>query len=196
MVSASDPSSGGNLPAASGGVRKPRPDALLLSFSEYKPVEHAVWEAGQPTPYLHLAQAFQVRCGVRWVLMQRHDHIGWQTDGLPFCTRIQLAPSLYWYTVHALLFLVYFVAPAILCTMLVQSPCFLLATRRKAMWCLVVAGDGGHEEAPHHQRRPHQYVPLCAGPVPRYVLTGSLCQWRPMSACYQPTLLLLLCLHR
>jgi hypothetical protein len=40
---------------------KPRPDALLLSFSEYKPVEHAYWEAGQPTPYLHLAQAFQVR---------------------------------------------------------------------------------------------------------------------------------------
>ena len=71
VVSAADPGSGGKPQAAGGGTRKPRPDALLLSFSEYKPVEHAVWEAGQPTPYLHLAQAFQVRCGVCYGLSNR-----------------------------------------------------------------------------------------------------------------------------
>ena len=39
----------------------PSADALLLPFTEYKPVEHACWEAGKATPYLHLARAFQVR---------------------------------------------------------------------------------------------------------------------------------------
>ena len=61
VVSAAD-GGGGDKPQGGGAaLRKPRPDALLLSFSDYKPVEHAVWEAGQLTPYLHLAQAFQVR---------------------------------------------------------------------------------------------------------------------------------------
>ncbi len=71
VVSAADPSSG-KPQAAGGGIRKPRPDALLLSFSEYKPVVDAVWEAGQPTPYLHLAQAFQARCGVRFAFKHRN----------------------------------------------------------------------------------------------------------------------------
>ena len=61
VVSAAD--AGGPVDGSTQGAApraKPRPDALLLSFSEYKPVEHACWVAGQQTPYLHLAQAFQV----------------------------------------------------------------------------------------------------------------------------------------
>ena len=58
VVSATD-ASGGKGGGAAGC--KPRPDALHLSFLEYRPIEHACWEPGQPTPYLHLAQAFQVR---------------------------------------------------------------------------------------------------------------------------------------
>lgn len=35
------------------------PDAVLLSTTEYDPVQMAVWEAGQATPYRHISRAFQ-----------------------------------------------------------------------------------------------------------------------------------------
>lgn len=39
-------------------------DAVLYPLAEYEPVAHACWRAGEPTPYLHLARAFQVsHCG-------------------------------------------------------------------------------------------------------------------------------------
>ncbi len=99
VVSAADAGSG--KPQAAGGViRKPRPDALLLSFSEYKPVEHAVWEAGQPTPYLHLAQAFQVCCDVHCAFTQPHGrtssslaNFSWDIGRCTALARDALMPS-------------------------------------------------------------------------------------------------------
>lgn len=34
-------------------------DAVLLSVADYKPVQMALWEAGQATPYRHISRAFQ-----------------------------------------------------------------------------------------------------------------------------------------
>ena len=44
------------------GPARPTPpvDAVLFPFAEYEPVEYACWQPGEPTPYLHLARAFQV----------------------------------------------------------------------------------------------------------------------------------------
>lgn len=49
------------LEQAAGPARPTPPvDAVLFPFAEYKPVEYACWQTGEPTPYLHLARAFQV----------------------------------------------------------------------------------------------------------------------------------------
>ena len=161
VVSAAD-AGGGKAPGGSAVARKPRPDALLLSFAEYKPVEHACWEAGQPTPYLHLAQAFQVRCFSLLKPVIRAAPVQLPNGQQPFShvqhnTRLVADPAVDFYRVYS-------PCVATWLSACLPSPVLHLAvaagytTRRadpvkRCQYHLVVssaAGDGGHKEAPHH----------------------------------------------
>lgn len=45
-------------PSSSRTADVPR-DAVALPLNQYDPVAHAIWSRGEPTPYLHLARAFE-----------------------------------------------------------------------------------------------------------------------------------------